>query len=143
MRKSAFLTALSGLLLAGCDTIPRDPSRTSERIAKTGVIRLGAVAGAESDPAIERALGALAAGTGARVERIAGPGEAMLESLEKGEIDLVYGRFADDSPWAAHVHLGTPSGGSEGYPKSRRMPRFAMRNGENGWIMTVEKVANP
>lgn len=138
MRNTAIMATLGALLIAGCDTIPRDPAQTSERIAATGVIRLATIAGTRSDPAIERALEELSAETGARVQRVSGPGEALLEALEKGEFDLVYGRFADDSPWAARVHFGTPSGAPDSYPASERMPRFAFRPGENGWITTVE-----
>ncbi len=141
MRNRVLLAGLSILLLAGCGAIPRDPEGTSAGVAESGVIRLGAIAGAAADPAEERALDRLEAQTGARIERVSGPGEELLEKLEIGEIDLVYGRFADDSPWATHVHLGTPPGGPDKPPKSLRVPRFAFRNGENGWITRVEAAA--
>lgn len=135
------LTGFCALLLGGCGAAPRDPEGTSERVAESGVIRLGTIAGATPDPAAERTIERLAAQTGARVERISGPGEELLDGLEHGEVDLVYGRFASDSPWATHVHIGTPPGGPEKPPKSLNLPRFAFRNGENGWIARVEAAA--
>ena len=67
----------------------------------------------------------------------------MLRELEEGRIDLVYGRFAKDSPWARKVHLGHALGVRAEPPKHVEAPRFAYRNGENGWIMLIEPAARP
>ncbi|MEZ4449733.1 MAG: hypothetical protein R3B09_09645 [Nannocystaceae bacterium] len=141
MRSPPLLSVVVGLALAGCSGLPRDPAGTSDRVAERGVIRLGDVEGAAPEPAAERALSRLAAATGARIERVPGHGEELLEGLQEGEYDLVYGRFADDSPWAEAVHLGRPLGDPVGASSSQRAPRFAFRHGENGWIAAVEEAA--
>lgn len=136
------LPCLAGLAatfaLSACADIPRDPDGTEDRIRARGVIRLGVIEGVDPDPAAERTVRLVARRTNARVERISGHGEELLEGLESDRVDLVYGSFAEDSPWAATVHLGTPPGGPDSPPKSMRVPRFAFRPGENGWIATVE-----
>lgn len=126
------------LLGAGCAELPRDPERTIDRIRERGTIRLGMVAAAAPDPRAEAALAAVAGQLGARIERHDGHGEDLLAGLDTGRYDIVYGRFADGSPWAGHVHLGTPPGWQRTPGKDERAPRFAFRNGENGWIMRVE-----
>ena len=129
----------AALVLASCD-LPRDPGETENRVRAGGVIRLGVIEGAAIDPAAERALARLAAETGAQVRRRAGTGETLLPDLRNGRLDLVYGRFADDSPWRTHVHFGAPLGGGNDAQASRQRPRFAFRAGENGWIAEVGKV---
>ncbi|WP_052761844.1 hypothetical protein [Aurantiacibacter luteus] len=134
---SIIVAALGAALLAGCG-MPRDPDGTSERVRASRVIRLGEIVGAEPDAQASAALARVARLTGAQVERRQGHGEEMLEALQAGELDLVYGRFADDSPWAAEVYFGEQPGRIGNPGKSERVPRFAFRNGENGWIATVE-----
>lgn len=125
---------------AGCTELPRDPERTAELIREKGEIRLGVVAGVPPEPAAERQLATAASQLGARVTRTTGPGELLLAQLERGELDLVYGTFAASSPWSKHVHLGQPPAWRVAPPKDREAPRFAFRLGENGWIMTVERL---
>lgn len=135
------LVLACAVLAAGCADLPRDPDGTTERVRATRIIRVGAIDGARPDPATEAVLSTVAAKTGARVERVTGHGEELLERLEGGSLDLVYGHFADDSPWTGHVHFGRPPGAQVAPPKSQRWPRFAFRNGENGWIALVEGAA--
>lgn len=125
------------LLLVACG-IPRDPEGTTARVRSSSTIRLGEVAGAPPDAHARAVLAELSSSTGARIERHQGHGEALLEALQAGELDLVYGRFADDSPWMSHVHLGERTDSAADPPPSMRVPRFAYRNGENGWIALVE-----
>lgn len=127
------------LALSACSDLPRDPDGTLERIRAEKTIRLGEVAGAPEDREAEAVLQRVAARTGARIKRTQGHGEELLEGLEEGEYDLVYGHFADDSPWAVQVHFGTPPAGPKHPPKSQRVARFAFRMGENGWLTTVEE----
>lgn len=135
------LLAASALALAGCGDLPRDPAGTTERIERTHQIVLGAIDGAEPSARAQEVLEHVAARLDARVVRVGGHGEALLEALEKGELDLVYGRFAKASPWATHVYFGGPLGPRETVAADERAPRFAFRNGENGWIMRVERAA--
>jgi hypothetical protein len=134
----ALLLTLS--LVSSCGELPRDPERTTNLIREKGEIRLGMVAGVPPQAAAEREIAATAAHLGARVTRTHGPGELLLAQLERGELDLVYGTFAANSPWSKHVHLGRPPDWRVKPPKDREAPRFAYRLGENGWIMTMERV---
>ncbi len=137
MAGAAVLTLI--VALGACTDLPRDPEGTLQRVQSERVIRLGETAGAPTDAAAEAALRRLSAATGARIERTQGHGEELLKGLEEGRYDLVYGHFADDSPWATAVHFGTPPGGPDKPPKSQRAARFAFHMGENGWIAAVEK----
>ena len=137
------LILISLLALGACVDIPRDPERTEALVRETGVIRLGWVAGAESDAAAEQALARLADMTGARIERHEGQTEMVLSDLADGKLDLAYGHFARSNPWAREVHLGSALGWRSAAPKREPVPRFAMRNGENGWVMLVEKASQP
>ncbi len=134
------LVALS-LALAACADFPRDAAATQDRIRADGVIRVGMVEGAAADPASEAVLARVSSEMDARIQRLPGHGEALLEGLATGEYDLVYGHFADSSPWATRVHFGTPPGGPDQPPASLPLPRFAFRMGENGWIAQVERAA--
>lgn len=134
---------LGAVPLAACGDMPRDPERTEALVRETGTIRLGWVEGTPPGPKANEVLAQIAQTTGATVERAAGDSEHLLGELEDGRIDLVYGRFAQDSPWATKVHLGYALGWRAEPPKHVEAPRFAFRNGENGWIMRFEKAARP
>ena len=90
------------VLLGGCGDYPRDVAHTSDRVKASGVIRVGLVAGGDADTArayiarVERA-------TGARARATTGASEHLLARLEDGQLDLVLGPFAKDSPWADDV----------------------------------------
>jgi hypothetical protein len=130
-----------GLALTACDGIPRDPARTREQVRESGAIRLGWVTGAPEEPEARRVLSEVERAAGARSQLRRGDSETLLGELEEGKIDLVYGAFAMDSPWAKKVHLGKALGWRAEPPMHVTAPRFAYRNGENGWIMQVERVA--
>jgi hypothetical protein len=127
------------LFASSCDDLPRDPERTEDLVRESKVIRLGWVEGEPSGSEVSTVLSRIEQATGARAERRPGDSETLLGELEDGKIDLVYGRFADDSPWARKVHFGYPLGYRAQPPKHVEAPRFAMRNGENGWIMRLER----
>lgn len=128
-------------LVAGCADRPRDPDGTSERIRDSGAVLMGTIQGAAPSPHAEATLARAAAQLGARVTPMPGPGEELLEKLEKGELDIVYGEFAMKSPWAKNVHFGAPLGPRATVGKDERVPRFVFRHGENGWITLVEQAA--
>jgi len=137
-------TALTGGMvamaaaLASCG-LPRDPERTADTVRANGVLRLGMVAGDERDEAAERQLAAAAREHGAVVRRRTASAHELLRDLEDGGLDLVYGRFPADSPWATRIHLGRVPRQLAEPPEDVAAPRFAFRNGENGWIMAVEQ----
>ena len=130
---------LAVLALVACAELPRDPAGTTERVERTRQLVLGRIAGAEPSRRAEEVLARVATRLEARIVPRTGHGEALLEALEKGEVDLVYGRFARSSPWARNVHFGRPLGRRDSVGKDERVPRFAFRQGENGWIMLVEE----
>lgn len=137
------LVLAATLALSACADIPRDPERTEAQVRETGVIRLGWVGEAAPDEAATGALRRLSKLTGARVERHEGESEAVLSDLKDGRLDLVYGHFPQASPWAREVHFGSALGWRAKPPKYEHVPRFAMRNGENGWVMLVEQASRP
>ena len=127
------------IALTGCADMPRDPERTEALVRKSGVIRLGWVESTPPEPKAQEVLSRIERATGARIERRVGDSEALLRDLEEGKIDLVFGRFPQDSPWSKKVHLGYALGWRATPPKHVAAPRFAFRNGENEWIMRIEK----
>jgi hypothetical protein len=141
--RAAFAFAAPLALLAACAEPPRDPAKTTERVRETGTIMLGVVAGAPRSPEGEAVLARVARNMGAQVSQQSAPGEELLEELEKGELDLVYGHFAMKSPWSTNIHFGSPLGPRDTVGKDERVPRFAFRHGENGWIMRVEREIRP
>ena len=140
MRSTGAIFVLA-ILLAGCGEIPRDPERTEALVRESHVIRLGWVDGTPVEPKFVEVLAEVERATGAKTERRSGDSEKLLRELEEGKIDLVYGRFAQDSPWATKVHLGYALGWRAPPPKHVDAPRFAFRNGENEWIMRIERAS--
>lgn len=143
MRFRATAFSLIIVVLCGCAEPPRDPEGTTEGVRQSGTILLGEVEGARRSSEGEAVLTDVAALLDARISREPGPSEELLEKLEKGELDLVYGHFAMKSPWSKNVHFGSPLGERETVGKDERVPRFAFRHGENGWIMRVEREIRP
>ncbi len=137
------LLTIVALALAGCADFPRDPERTEALVRESKVIRLGWVTAAAPEPKALEILAKIEEATGARIQSKQADSEALLRELEEGKIDLVYGHFAMNSPWVKHVHLGKALGWRAESPKHVAAPRFAYRNGENGWIMRVEGLATP
>ncbi len=131
------LLTLAGI--SGCADLPRDPEGTTERVTRSHKLVLGAIDGAPISSHARSVLSKVTVRLDASVVVIGGPGEQLLEDLETGKVDLVFGHFAQNSPWAKNVHLGRPLGRREKVPKDERVPRFAFRHGENGWIALVER----
>jgi hypothetical protein len=132
---------LAMLLLAACDMLPRDPAGTSNRIAQERAFTV-----ALADPAIHAApevqwlVHEIERRTGAKAHWQPGAGEGLFQQLDDGTLDLVIGRFLADSPWAMDVAFGPPLSktGTKAAPLELKA---AMRNGENRWIMTVERAS--
>lgn len=127
------------LALGGCNALPRDPEGTLARVEASRVIRVGLVDDAGVDGvAPARLIRALGQATGARARIVPGAQEPLFAALDQGRLDLVIGPFAKDSPWARHVALAPPiAAGGEG--EERIELAAAARNGENRWIMLVER----
>lgn len=129
-------------LLSACVDLPRDPDGTLERVRAERSIRVG-LAG-PLDPAETRSarvlLDRVQAGTGAApaIERAAL--EPLLARLEEGEVDMVLGRFAADTPWRTRVTLTVPLDDLAGRGGGSHL-HAALRNGENQWITLVQREA--
>jgi hypothetical protein len=131
------------LALGGCGSLPRDQEQTLERIGETREVRVGMAAAAERSPHFARLFtfihrSAAAAGGTPRIE--VGAAEALLLRLEAGELDLVVGEFDKTSPWYQRVHL-LPAIAERSAGDSSLEATAAARNGENGWIMLLEREA--
>lgn len=127
------------LLIAGCGPYPRDTEGTLERVEQTHVLRVGLT---KLDPADEGAARSYVARiereTGASAQVTSGSAEKLLARLEAGDLDLVLGEFADDSPWLASVALIEPiSSRAAGDRKIGLAPVAA--NGENRWVALLER----
>lgn len=131
------------LCLAGCSDIPRDPDDTLERVRSDRVIRVARVDGAlPGDLSRGRAvLARLEAATGATAAVRPDRQEPALLALEAGEVDLVVGgRFDAKTPWKTRVTLGPPFDRRE-TPAGKTASHVVARNGENAWIMLVQREA--
>ncbi|WP_375195697.1 hypothetical protein [Sphingobium sp.] len=128
-------------LLSACDALPRDPADTSARIAERKVFTVGLFeAGLAQDREVKALIALLQRRTGARASWQQGSGEALLQQLDDGRLDLALGRFRKNSPWKTEVAFGPPlrPAGAGDDPIELKA---AMRNGENRWIMTVESAS--
>lgn len=130
------------LMLASCQAIPIDQSGTLERISEHGVLRVGMITGlAPSEKSrLQILVGRSAAAAGGRPVLTEGAAEPLLLMLEAGELDVVVGAFDSSSPWSSRVHLLPPLS-IERHGKSDIEATAAVRNGENGWIMLLEREA--
>ena len=138
-----WLVFLLPLTLVACGGLPRDQEGTLERIGQMGEVRVGMVAAAGQSPHFQRLRSFVeragaAAGGRPRIE--IGATEALLLRLEAGELDLVVGEFDRASPWYRRVHLLPPMA-TRSAGDSELEATAAGRNGENGWIMLIEREA--
>lgn len=126
------------VFLAGCEPLPRDIEGTSKRIEANRLIRVGTAGpiGAEGS----RFLAQLARVRGAEIVRSEQALEPALLALEDGRLDLVVAPFAEDTGWQERVALTPPLDGSEPGDRPAAV-RAAARNGENAWVMQVERVS--
>jgi hypothetical protein len=142
----AFLACLGlAALLPACGAFPKDIDGTSERVRAAGIVRVGLIAGPGPATAQERALIAAylarvgrAAGAAPRI--VTGAAEPLLAGLEADRLDLVLGEIATDSPWVDDVAVIEPL--AERALERRRIGLSPIaRNGENRWIMLLEREA--
>jgi hypothetical protein len=125
--------------LASCGPYPRDIEGTYDRVSSSHVIRVGMIAGSDMRPAASF-LGNLARTTGAQVRSVHGSAEPLIAALDDDQLDLVIGEVATDSPWIKDVAVIEPL-------RTRRVGKSKIglsaiaRNGENRWIMLLERQA--
>lgn len=126
------------LLLAGCGGLPWDADGTLDRVRRTQVLRAGIISGGTNEPGVtqRRFLELMAEDTGSRIEVVRGSAEELLPRIEKGELDIVIGHFAGDTPWTTRVTI-MPTAKQMGAREGGSAPAAAVKNGENGWIALV------
>jgi DNA-binding transcriptional LysR family regulator len=132
----------AALALAGCDRLPKDPDGTLDRVRAERRFRVGLIAtggtaiGVEPESAF---LARVARVTGARPVLKEGASEPLLLDLEDGRLDLVIGPLSPESPWVGRVAMLSPIGETVA-PQHLLLTPIA-RNGENRWIMLLEREA--
>lgn len=134
------LLLVCATILTGCDGIPADPDHTSERVRAEGRYQVGLIAPADvPSAALEQAfLAHVSQAAGARAVIEADAAEPLLLRLEEGDLDLVIGRVAADSPWRTRVSPLPPLADAQG--GAIELTAFA-RNGENRWIALLDRQA--
>ena len=131
------------LLAVGCGSIPRDQEQTLDRIRAFGEVRVGMVAAGQPPVHIQRLrmlVERSAAAAGGRPTISQDAAEPLLLQLEAGELDVVVGEFDTLSPWYHRVHLLPPMVVHD-HAEGRVETTAAARNGENAWIMLLEREA--
>ena len=139
MRRALIAAGLA--LVAACGSLPRDIEGTRDRVESSRVIRVGLFQGSLSGPDRARAaawLDRLSRATGARPQFVTGAAEPLLSRLQAGELDLVIGEVALDSPWLDEVAVIEPLARHEVGGRTIGLSPIA-RNGENRWIMLLER----
>jgi hypothetical protein len=136
-----WLFSLALLGAASCSALPTDPDGTLERVRAEHLFRVGIVgAGPGALAAQQRAfLARVSQSAGARPTLRSGPFEPLLLDLEAGKLDLVVGIIAPDTPWRSEVAILQPLGETAGGNHLLLAP--IARNGENAWIMLLEREA--
>jgi ABC-type amino acid transport substrate-binding protein len=136
------LALCAALALAACDRLPRDPDGTLDRVRAERRFRVGLIAtggtpiGAEPESVF---LARVARAAGAQPVLKEGASEPLLLELEDGRLDLVIGPLSPESPWVDRVALLRPIGETVA-PQHLLLTPIA-RNGENRWIMLLEREA--
>jgi hypothetical protein len=137
------LVLYAALALAGCDSLPKDPDGTLDRVKAERSFRVGLIATGDVQIGAERRdafLRRVAAATGATPSVKEGATEPLLLELQDGRLDLVVGIISPDSPWVSRVAQLKPIGETLA-PQHLLMTPMA-RNGENRWIMMLEREAS-
>lgn len=136
------LAFCAALALAGCDRLPRDPDNTLDRVRAERHFRVGLIATGDTPIATEAEplfLGRVARATGATPLVKKGASEPLLLELENGQLDLVIGPLSPESPWLGRVTILRPL--DESLAPQHLLMTAAARNGENRWIMLLEREA--
>ena len=127
------------LALSACGSYPRDPDGTLDRVRASHVFRVGLIPTAPgADARAPAFLAAVTNATGARPVTVTGGAEPLLLELEAGKLDLVIGELADDSPWVDRVSILDPLA-ERTTPSGRVTLHPIAKNGENAWIMLLER----
>ncbi|WP_026549385.1 transporter substrate-binding domain-containing protein [Arthrobacter sp. Br18] len=136
------------LAVAGCGiSIPTDPEGTLDRISGA-TLRVGVTGSGEwvqldagQDPAgIEPDLVRdFAESVDAQPRWIPGSEHELAEDLKNGELDLVIGGLADNTPWSTHAGMTRPY--AESTDKRGEAVRHVMLvpRGENAFLLALDR----
>ena len=129
-----------GMALTGCDAIPQDIGGTTEQIRAEGQVRVGIVAGTELPERATALVEDYAVRQDAATVVRRAPASELLDKLERGDVDLVLGRFGRTSPLAKEASFSAAIGEPE--PKSGKVPvlRLARKHGENRLITETDRM---
>jgi len=129
------------VLLTACDSYPRDIEGTRDRVVATKQLRVGyGQMPADQRALAERFVARVASSSGAQSNPAlpTGSDEALFALLENGDLDLVMAEVASDSPWLSDMAITEPM--RRRVAGKRELGLSAVvRNGENRWIMVLEK----
>ena len=129
------------LSVAACG-LPRDPQKTSERVAATHELRVGATDNGEwvdaqsaeprgIEPDIVRQF---AARVGAHVLWSRGSETSLAQSLKHGDLDLAIGGFDAKTPWKKTVGISQPFAKTA----DKKKHVFLAAPGENRFILALD-----
>lgn len=142
MKPRHLLPFMLALAAAGCDSLPKDPEGTLDRVRAEHVFRVGLIASGDNRFQSERErdfLLRVARAANARPAIVEGSAEPLLVELADGRLDLVIGMLSPESPWVGRVAVLRPLGETVRGAKALLVP--IARNGENRWIMLLEREA--
>jgi ABC-type amino acid transport substrate-binding protein len=135
------------LLLAGCGAvrIPADPDGTSDRV-RGGVLRVGVsphepwttLAAGEPGGIEPDLVRGWASGLGARVVWTVGGEQALVQAMERGELDLVIGGITAETPWTDMAAVTRPFTTSHG-PDGPQEHVVLAPMGENAFLVELER----
>lgn len=131
------------LLLSACADYPRDTEGTLDRVTKDRLIRVGVMANSlngEQRGLTRAYLSRVARATHAQPRTVVGGAEPLLSYLEEGQLDLVVGELAADTPWMPDVAIVEPLAERVAGHRNIGLHPIA-RNGENQWIALLEREA--
>ena len=130
------------LFLSACG-LPRDPEKTSQRIAAAHELRVGVTdnrpwtdaraaepAGIEPDLVRE-----FAARIGAKVRWTRGSETSLAQALKKRELDIAIGGFDAKTPWKSIAGVSQPFAKSA----DKKQHVFLAVPGENRFILTLDR----
>jgi polar amino acid transport system substrate-binding protein len=142
-RSPATAPILLTLLTTSCG-LPRDPAKTSERIASTHELRVGVsdnppwtiASSGEPRGIAPDLVRRIARQMGAHVEWRAASESRLIKALEAHELDLVIGGFDKKTQWSSKAGLTQP------FLKDGEGKRHVLLAGpgENGFILTLDRL---
>ena len=127
------------LALSACNALPRDAAGTTERIERSGAMRVTILPGTPDAAPAVALLRTYAQAHRARLALVPIHGEHAHKALEDGEIDALIGHFAKASPWQADIALSKPVARGEPDDNAHPVLRIARRNGENALILATDR----